>query len=276
MSIDATRWAWMQVLKPTAKLVLLSLADRAGDDHSCFPSIKRLEKDTGINRKTVMKNIQYLSETGLIVVIKNHGNSNRYRLMGVGEPLKKSESYPQPVPKVGRVVVPKVGLVPIVTQYQKWDKGSTYFGTRVVPKMGLGVSQKWDTNLSINLSSNLSVNQKAHGINFSNLPEGVSVELAEKYILNRKKLGAGTTQRVFDSVMREVMAANVYGFSPAEALQVAIERDWIRMKAWWFKNVKRLGAAGRQHEIEKKNQQAIDDFVNDDDASIQGEVCDAK
>ena len=43
MSLDATLWAWKQKLKPAQKLLLLSLADRAGENMECYPSVKRLE-----------------------------------------------------------------------------------------------------------------------------------------------------------------------------------------------------------------------------------------
>lgn len=42
MSIDATRWAWTQQITPSQKIVLLSLADRAGEDGYCYPSMARL------------------------------------------------------------------------------------------------------------------------------------------------------------------------------------------------------------------------------------------
>lgn len=57
MSLDATKWAWeVQFsdrkggsLKPLKRLVLLSLADRAGEEHTCYPSVKRLEDDTNLD-----------------------------------------------------------------------------------------------------------------------------------------------------------------------------------------------------------------------------------
>lgn len=67
MSLDATRWAWEQPLKPTCKLVLLSLADRAGEITSeCYPSVKRICTDTGMDRKTVIKSLKMLCDCGLI------------------------------------------------------------------------------------------------------------------------------------------------------------------------------------------------------------------
>lgn len=88
MSIDATRWAWsQQEIKSTDKLVLLSLADRAGEDHECYPSSERLALDTCLNLKTVKTAIKRLKELGLVEDTgRRRGQSGRvvvYRLIGV-------------------------------------------------------------------------------------------------------------------------------------------------------------------------------------------------
>lgn len=95
MSLDASVWAWKiemstkkgGALKPLKKLVLLSLADRAGEDHCCYPSMQRLERDTGLERKTVLKIISELIEDGFILDTgERKGNTKRvkvYRLIGV-------------------------------------------------------------------------------------------------------------------------------------------------------------------------------------------------
>lgn len=74
MSLDASKWAWSVeipskkggALKALKKLVLLSLADRAGEDHCAYPSMARLISDTEMDRKTVLKIIEELIEDGLI------------------------------------------------------------------------------------------------------------------------------------------------------------------------------------------------------------------
>lgn len=67
MSIDATRWAWTApVNNSSQRLVLLSLADRAGEDHTAWPSIDRLAKDTALDKKTVQKVILELISLGLV------------------------------------------------------------------------------------------------------------------------------------------------------------------------------------------------------------------
>lgn len=67
MSIDASRWAWTaEVQSSTQRLVLLSLADRAGEEHTAWPSIERLAKDTVLDKKTVQKVILELISLGLV------------------------------------------------------------------------------------------------------------------------------------------------------------------------------------------------------------------
>lgn len=74
-------------LKALKRLVLLSLADRAGEDHTCFPSINRLRDDTTLDRKTVMKIIAELIEDGLIADTGERKGVTKqvkvYRLCGV-------------------------------------------------------------------------------------------------------------------------------------------------------------------------------------------------
>lgn len=67
MSLDASQWAWKQRCgKSSAKLVLLSLADRAGSDNCAFPSVETLQCDTELNEKTIRAAIKHLIEIGLI------------------------------------------------------------------------------------------------------------------------------------------------------------------------------------------------------------------
>ncbi|MBJ9947798.1 helix-turn-helix domain-containing protein [Acinetobacter bereziniae] len=86
MSLDATVWAWKATVSGASeRLVLLALADRAGDDHKCFPSLKRLEKDTTLNRKTIIKVLDELELKKLIQFtgeIKGNG-VKVYQLIGV-------------------------------------------------------------------------------------------------------------------------------------------------------------------------------------------------
>ncbi len=84
MSLDATRWAWSrQGLRPAQKLVLLSLADRAGEDNTCWPSMERVRRDTGLDIKTVRACLAVLAEAGLLSRRESSGRGYVYTLSGV-------------------------------------------------------------------------------------------------------------------------------------------------------------------------------------------------
>ena len=101
MSVNATRFAWECDLSKTTKrsakrLVLLALADRANKENTCFPSIARVVKDTGMDRKTVMNTINDLITIGLVLDTgERKGGTNQVRVLKINVDTVKQESYPQ-------------------------------------------------------------------------------------------------------------------------------------------------------------------------------------
>jgi len=71
MSIQATAWALELPTKtlpsPTERHVLLVLANYANHDGtSVYPSISRIEKETGLNRRTIQRSLRNLEKHGLL------------------------------------------------------------------------------------------------------------------------------------------------------------------------------------------------------------------
>ena len=84
MSLDATRWAWSLSIRPSQKLILLSLADRADEHHRCWPSLRRLAKDTGLDERTINAAILQLCEDGILRRFdRGPGKGYSYTLIGV-------------------------------------------------------------------------------------------------------------------------------------------------------------------------------------------------
>lgn len=84
MSIDAMNWAWSQRgLTVGQKLVLLSLADRAGENHTCWPSMERICQDTGLTSRGVRKIYIELEARGLLRREHNAGKVTVFALVGV-------------------------------------------------------------------------------------------------------------------------------------------------------------------------------------------------
>lgn len=149
MSLDASIWAFKAEVKTSSqRLVLLALADRAGESHKCYPSIKRMVKDTLLNRKTIIKVLDEL-EAGSFIKFTGEitGNGVKvYQLIGV---MGREED---------NVTNPKNGTSTNNGTSSNFGTGSkngtsTNTGTATSPKNGTETSTNIGTqNLSMNLS----------------------------------------------------------------------------------------------------------------------------
>ncbi|MEX9966441.1 helix-turn-helix domain-containing protein [Providencia stuartii] len=114
MSRAATDWAWSLDLKAPQKILILSLADRADEYHCCYPSIQRLVKDTGLDKKTIGKWINIMIEDGLISDTgERKGPTKRVRVLRLNIDAeytqKRDDTEKGNVPKNGSLNVPKNG-----------------------------------------------------------------------------------------------------------------------------------------------------------------------
>lgn len=149
MSIDATRFVWKlskNLISSSQKLFLLSVADRCGENNECYPSLARLESDTGLNRKTLIEcrkhciEIGILSYTGKFAPKKSKSNEK-----------DKPQEYTQvPVMRLNCNVLREfeAPIDKIVTRTKNGT--STVFGTGTSTKNGTGTSTVFGTlNLSV-------------------------------------------------------------------------------------------------------------------------------
>lgn len=144
MSLNATLWAWQQDLTPPQKLILLSMADRAGEDFTCWPSYKRLEANTGLNRKTIVKHIKSMKDMGLIEEVGRKGRTGQvkvWKLKGVNSTKNGTVEQDERVPLFPSKS-PKNGTA---KESQNWDTESTI---RNLPlespnSVDLGLWEEW-------------------------------------------------------------------------------------------------------------------------------------
>lgn len=149
MSLDATVWAWKKKFTQAKggsspalkKLVLLSMADRADEQHCCYPSSTRLADDCQINKKTLFKILDELSSEGVIFDTgERKGRTKQvivYRLIGV----QGRENTVPTLEQLGSETIDTQGedseTVPTLEQYQHFQQtvptflpNSTNVGTR--------------------------------------------------------------------------------------------------------------------------------------------------
>lgn len=93
MSNEAITWAFKQSLPMNEKFVLVSLADYADENNSCFPSMKKTAERIGCSPQTVRTLVKKLEARGLVEVQPReheHGGSksNRYVLAVGGQNIR--------------------------------------------------------------------------------------------------------------------------------------------------------------------------------------------
>lgn len=118
MSHDATAWAKTQKTGSIpAKFILLLLADYAGTDYSCYPSVGKLAEVAEMGESTVRAATKLLAELGLIRVFYRHKTSGlrrscRYQLLidgpGTMEPDADDWASYRQIPAEGKRQEPAV------------------------------------------------------------------------------------------------------------------------------------------------------------------------
>ena len=99
--------AWqIEELKPAYKFVLMALADAAGDDGYCWPSIPTLARKTGMSERSVQRILRILEKSGLLKVearFRGDGSatSNGYYLTLI----KGGDNLPSPLSQSKHQVV---------------------------------------------------------------------------------------------------------------------------------------------------------------------------
>lgn len=94
MSFEATKWAWNAPVKTSSqRLVLLSLADRAGKEHTMWPTLECIAEDTKLNVKTVQGVMGQLLKMELIIDTKKRkGPTNRTKVFKLNFKASPKES----------------------------------------------------------------------------------------------------------------------------------------------------------------------------------------
>lgn len=173
------------------KLILLSLADRADEDHVCYPSISRISSDTGLDRKTIMSGIKSMCDLGLISAKKKHGSGNKYELLGV---QNRHQTSTKNGTGTENGTSPKNGTTT-----------STKNGTRPVPKTG---------HESIN---NLPMN----------LPDYVDHDLfADFWEMRSGMKNIRQTERAMKLLLTELENLRQQGNDPNEVIGKSIRNSW--------------------------------------------------
>jgi DNA-binding transcriptional ArsR family regulator len=135
---DGLKYFWKIIrtgkLKPlssSAKVLILILAWHSGNKTVCYPSIRTLVKETGLNRKTVQKAMRELKSMGYVDTYRyrwDGGLKMFYKLVDPDHiiPGKKEKNPPPPKTKMApppkSKMTPKMGAVLDFKQTSNWTE----------------------------------------------------------------------------------------------------------------------------------------------------------
>ncbi|CAK6616184.1 TPA: helix-turn-helix domain-containing protein [Providencia stuartii] len=204
MSRAATDWAWSLDLKAPQKILILSLADRADEYHCCYPSIQRLVKDTGLDKKTISKWINLMIEDGLISDTgERKGPTKRVRVLRLNIDAeytqKRDDTEKGNIPKNGSLNVPKNGSLN-------------------VPKNG---------SQNQSLETNNEPKKKGFDAKKESIPDWLDREIWFNWIDYRNEIKKPLkTKKTFELQVKFLLQCLEEGYSPEEIINQSITNGW--------------------------------------------------
>lgn len=206
MSTRIMSECWPLQMPPTAKAVLISLADNASDQGVCWPSIPTIAERTCFSERAVQNAIKWLESVSIVTADRSNGRHTSYLITpaayapaqdvrGAGDapaPPQQVRQPPQEIPKPPQEVP----------------------SNRKEP--------------SRTVKATISTVCK---------PESVSEQTWKDWLSHRKSKKAAITDTALAGIQREAAKA---GWSMEEALAECCLRGWVGFNAEW---VARRGAA---------------------------------
>lgn len=241
MSVEAISWALAQpVERSSAKFVLVAMANCAGAEMTCWPSMAYLSEATSQDRKTVLENVKRLIEAGYIE--PTEGRAGRtgqvvvYRLTTPGkESQKRTSTENGPVPKTD-------------TKSPVFPAKESRFSVETVPKTGHGtvigtvIEPSGSKKGAAVLSQPLAPPPAFDGENESEIPPRAMVplskawELPESWGLDAEALGWKVAEVVKESEKFRQYFVSGKGAGTRRSL-----KGWRQSWSNWLGNAERYG-----------------------------------
>ncbi|WP_276525010.1 helix-turn-helix domain-containing protein [Providencia stuartii] len=212
MSRAATDWAWSLDLKAPQKILILSLADRADEYHCCYPSIQRLVKDTGLDKKTISKWINLMIEDGLISDTgERKGPTKRVRVLRLNIDAeytqKRDDTEKGNIPKNGSLNAPKNGSL-----------NAPKNGSLNAPKNG---------SQNQSLETNNEPKKKGFDAKKESIPDWLDREIWFNWIDYRNEIKKPLkTKKTFELQVKFLLQCLEEGYSPEEIINQSITNGW--------------------------------------------------
>jgi hypothetical protein len=221
--------AWPMEMPPTAKSVLISMADSAKDTGHCWPSIAGLTTRTCYGKTAVIDAIKWLEANGFIVCDRSNGRKTTY------------------IVQASRMAATSPPAEPV----REPNRSASRTGPRAEPvreaeSTGPRGGQDRSARRTLTISNHKETKEKTTApkpkLDLSSWPEQPSELVLDGWLAMRKKKRADVTPLVISAMNNQLRQAAKIGWSVDDCLTEAALRNWTGMKAEW------LTPKGKHHE----------------------------
>lgn len=220
MSNEAINWAFQQpVPKSSTKFVLVAMANLAGADMTCWPSMQYLINATGQDRKTVLEGMKRLRDGGFLADTGDRKGQTRsvvvYRLSSPENGIAKQSQ------ERSGSEIEAVPFFPVSSPV--FPSKQSQISVEAVPKTG--------HRTTIEPSRNPKEPKKTDADRVD-LLVGIDPQVVADYLAVRKTKKAGAlTATAVKGLSREAVKA---GLTLAQAVEACAEFSWQGFNAGWY------------------------------------------
>jgi len=225
MSTKLMALVWPMQMPPTAKAVLVSLADNANDAGHCWPSIDTISERTCYSRRAVIDAIAWLERAHALIADRSNGRHSKYQLTLASFDLATPSESPRTASRKAETsadAAPVSGHEPVQMPHQCSSRtGADAAKTSAASAL----DQCGKRTLTV-----IEPSRTSQPKNTPERPDDVDPQLWSDWLELRRRKRAPVTATAIAGVKREAVVA---GVTFSAAIAECCARGWVGFKAEW-------------------------------------------
>lgn len=219
MSTIIMSLCWPLQMPPTAKAVLVSLADNANDQGHCWPSIATIAERTCFSERAIQNAIKWLEDARALTADRSNGRHTTY--------IVHPQSYQT---QVIRALKTPAADAPQQQMHPAGDASTPALGAPVPPQEVRQPPQEVPSNRQ-EPSIEPSKNHKAKSADDFVLPDWMPAEAWAGFVEMRREKKKPLTGRARDIIVRTLHSLHVGGHDVAAILDNSTVNSWTTVYA---------------------------------------------
>ena len=220
MSTIMMAQCWPLQMPPTAKAVLVSLADNANDHGECWPSIGKISERTCFSERAVQNAIQWLEAHGALSADRANGRHTRYMVTPASFAPPASAAPPQEMH-------PRSSCTPAADS-------ETPAAPAGDPRTSCGGPPQQMPSNRKEPSENHKSNRNTPALDLRSWPSEPTPKVLADWLAVRKRKRADVSETVIDAMGKQLHLAAAMGWSVDDCLTECVLRNWQGLKAEWL------------------------------------------